>query len=441
MRNEGFREGKREREWARRCQGRVAFLRHKVPGIIHDEGSDWDLAVRDIDTVRKITREMLGAPWVLVSRTFVEQRYFHWGQIDFLPCFEWNGICYLNAARFWSGVTVGEDGLPRPRVAHDAFIVWMTGLLWGGNYREKYDSFLQRAIEEDEDEFLVCLEEAFGSPWARDLHDLVKRGKPGEATKAVRELREALRMRAILRQPGLTIEGMLRHWAREAYLHWKPPYPWVALLGPDGSGKTTIIEGLEKSLKRSRLKLLRFHWYPKRAGQEPEDARVETDPHGSEPRGFFLFPLQLLLLAVRWMRGRWGKVWHRRSKERMLISDRHYLDLLVDPKRYRYGGSLKIARWFFRWFPNPDLTIILVGKAEVFHERKAEMPLASLRELVDRYHELAKEERPATLAIDATRKPSEVLEDVFENIRSCVFEDPPSGERDVAVFDHSSRRQ
>ena len=49
-------------------------------------------------------------------------------------------------------------------------------------------------------------------------------------------------------------KGVIRHWIREAKLHYRPPLPFVAFLGPDGSGKSSVIEGFSERLKVMRLK-------------------------------------------------------------------------------------------------------------------------------------------------------------------------------------------
>lgn len=404
MKNQGFREPQIELEWARRCRGEVAFLRHKVPGIIHDEASDWDLAVRDLEQVRSVTRDLLGEPWVLVPRTFVEQRYFAWGQIDFLPRFEWNGICYLQAERFWSGVSVREDGLPRPRVAHDAFVVWMTGLLWGGLYRTKYDQFLQRALQEDGEEFEDCLSEAFGVDLGREMIVLVENQTPGEAQKWVGRLRNSLRSRAFFQRPTETLETVIRHWTRELVLHCKPPYPWISVLGPDESRQSALIKVIEQKLERSRLKILTFRWCPGQSGDDRSDSPHESPPGGPRPRGFFGSTLQLMVLWLRWMRERWGRTWHRRSKEKILFSNRHYLDLVVNPGRYRYGGSARLARWCFRFFPKPDLILVLAEKPDSSLPVQSKVPVVVLNQMLE---------------------PEILGEEAFREIREKLFGDRP----------------
>ena len=48
--------------------------------------------------------------------------------------------------------------------------------------------------------------------------------------------------------------------------------------------------------------------------------------------------------------------------------------MLVDPRRYRYGGAMWLARWVGKIIPKPDLWILLDAPAEVLQKRKQEVP-------------------------------------------------------------------
>ena len=74
------------------------------------------------------------------------------------------------------------------------------------------------------------------------LGDMLDRGCPAEAATEAKGLRRALFWKAFLRAPGEMIWCQIQHWWVEFQHHLRPAYPWVAILGPDGSGKSTVIE-------------------------------------------------------------------------------------------------------------------------------------------------------------------------------------------------------
>src|SRR5690606_9284852 len=115
-----------------------------------------------------------------------------------------------------------------------------------------------------------------------------------------------------------------------------------------------------------------------------------------------------------------GPVGHARSKRAILLSDRYFDDLLVDPRRYRYGAPISWARAMFRALPRPDRVLLLLGDAEAIHARKREVTLEELGRQLGAYRDLAASLGPRAVVIDATRP----LEEVREAAWTAAF---PSG--------------
>jgi thymidylate kinase len=56
-----------------------------------------------------------------------------------------------------------------------------------------------------------------------------------------------------------------------------------------------------------------------------------------------------------------------------VLHDRHLVDALVDPKRYRYSGPMWLLRLIWWFVPRPDLIILLDAPPEVLQARKQEV--------------------------------------------------------------------
>jgi glycosyltransferase involved in cell wall biosynthesis/thymidylate kinase len=381
---------------------------------------DWDLAVANAADFSSQMIGRFGEPDLLIRRQYVEQLFYEWNQVDLLSTFEWNGIEYLDIQRFWDGVTKEEDGLPRPRLAHDAFIAWMTGVLWGARYNLNYTPLITKAFNDDALELKECMRHAFGRGWADQLIEWIRSGNPQAAATYAKSLRRALIWNALRRAPGESLWNQVTHWYVEFCHHLKPPYPWVAILGPDGSGKSSVIEGLTNTLAQRRLGIRMIHWSPRIIRKGADAVGPVSDPHSKPPRGLLTSAAKLLVIGAEWWTAWTWLLRHSSAKSKLLVSDRYYDDLLVDPRRYRFGAPLSWARSFFQLLPKPDRVIILAGDPAIIHARKEEVTLDELTRQLAKYRSLADEIGERAVVVDCTSPLSVVVQEVYqETLNAC----------------------
>ena len=100
---------------------------------------------------------------------------------------------------------------------------------------------------------------------------------------------------------------------------------------------------------------------------------MTTDPHGEAPHPWWLSPLKIPYYLLDYGLGYLFKVRPRLVRSTVVLFDRYYDDLLVDPRRYRYGGPMKFARLARIFLPKPDLVLILDVNEEVLLARKREV--------------------------------------------------------------------
>jgi hypothetical protein len=68
--------------------------------------------------------------------------------------------------------------------------------------------------------------------------------------------------------------------------------------------------------------------------------------------------------------------------------DRYFHDVLVDPRRYRYGGPKWFAALLSRLLPEPDLVIVLDANEDLIFSRKTELTRAEIQRQRQAYAEL-----------------------------------------------------
>ena len=144
----------------------------------------------------------------------------------------------------------------------------------------------------------------------------------------------------------------------------------MAIMGPDGSGKTTVIDHLKEDIAPAFRRIQQFHLFPiPQTGKESPD----NNPQGKKCRGVFLSFLKLLYLLFIYTKGHLLYVVPKKIRSTLTVYDRYYDDILIDPLRYQNGTPdwmVKIVRLFIK---EPELWIILDCPSEVIQARKAEV--------------------------------------------------------------------
>ena len=259
---------------------------------------------------------------------------------------------------------------------------------------------------------------------------LLRDGNPEKSVAWVKPLRRALWLQGFKRQPLTTCRGWIAFWLREVHMRLNPPVPWVAILGMDGSGKSTVIEGIRQKWEELGLKSTFPHWRPECIKPGKSDG-PETNPHGKKPRGSCASIAKLAFLLLDWTIGFRFKLADKRARGWFVIFDRFHLDLLADPVRYRYGAPLWLARWVFRLFPQPDAIILLDAPAEVLHARKPETTLVMAIALRGEYLQLVRKySRSHVVNCD---RPIQVVVDEVVSIITCETRAYTTGDKPIEL--------
>lgn len=147
----------------------------------------------------------------------------------------------------------------------------------------------------------------------------------------------------------------------------------IGILGRDGVGKTTFSEGLIEALSPCFRKAVRFHLYPGLVLKHKANSDAFNEPHSHNSRSRATSFLKLNLFFLEYVLGYWIKIFPRKVRSNLVLFDRYFIDLLVDPLRYRNSGNEWIIKLFHYLIPKPDIWIVLDISSDALLKRKQEI--------------------------------------------------------------------
>jgi hypothetical protein len=163
--------------------------------------------------------------------------------------------------------------------------------------------------------------------------------------------------------------------------------PLVALLAPDGAGKSTLANNIEKSFYLP-VEIIYMGLYQK----------------GDKVSGASFLPGSGLIkkLARQWMRYLTARYYQMRG--RLVIFDRYTYDSFLVPQK-----DLNLVRRWRRWIlahacPSPDLVILLDAPGDLLYERKREHTAEFLEQQRRSYLDL-RNEIPKLMVLDVQSDP------------------------------------
>jgi serine O-acetyltransferase len=173
----------------------------------------------------------------------------------------------------------------------------------------------------------------------------------GPVRLAMPELQSALRRRL----PN-TLSVRWRQ-LRQEWRDWRSPQGLlVACLGPDGSGKTTLMEALADQPLPPFRHVDKMHLRPgllRRSGTHLKPRHVKE-----QPRGRLATLVKLIMFVVDYWLGYWLTIRPKLVRGTLLLSHRYYDDVLVDPRRYRIAGTRWLVRLLLPVIPRPGLWLV-----------------------------------------------------------------------------------
>lgn len=378
---------------------RYAILRN-ADEIRRGEAHDIDMAV-DVRRMAEVQQCLFGAAlangWTLhyKSGTLCDPyhlkayHFYHIGadetdirliHFDCFATFGWGGVTAIGNETLLAGAD--ESSLYREaHPAVEAVIDLFARLLPYGYVKEKYRERVHTFFGQHPERVRVVMQEFLSVEHAEQVAQAVAQQDWAGIEAMHKDLLHDMH------RYGTAYKWWLRwHLLRKA---WECPGIVMAIEGTDGSGKTTIIDGMRKVLENSYPEdsIVYYHWRPMFVASEiKKDAAPVTvcsEPHKKKPHGKLKSLLKLGVCTLDYFFGYWCKVRWQAARGKVVVFDRYYYDFYLDKIRYRLQVSDAWLRFFQLFVPKPDISFALTGDAAAIWQRKKEMPLAEVQAQID----------------------------------------------------------
>lgn len=345
-------------------------------------------------------------------------------KIDMADPFVWRGAYIFEFEELYK-FKLNINNFFVPLNSYDGLMLLVIPLMTGGFIKEKYSQDILNSFNDDPESFCSIFRAKFGDKLLNKVKPYLERGQLANIAEYRKQLRRSGWLNAFKRSPLKTVYSTIEHFLIEIKRRLKRPRgSFIAVLGPDGTGKSTIAKLLRREICRIMLKddenVTIMHFRPSifpnlkkliYGRKYDEAAENFTSPHRAKPVGFLSSLLRLSYYWLDYVIGYWFYLRKKCIAGKIFIFDRYFYDFIVDPHRSRIDLPKWIRSFFLNITPKPDIVIFLDCDAKTILGRKRELAEDEIIRQLSLYRSLSKKYKNF-YSINSDTKENEILNSI-----------------------------
>lgn len=312
--------------------------------------------------------------------------------------------------------------------SYDSLMLLLPNIIGYKSLKEKYRATISSDYDQKKEKIVPLLHKVLGKQDGEWVASKLKKKDYNAIVGESSRLSHSMKKRVLFKNVFKGIYNYSRYFILRAYRVGVCPRKYqrtIAFLGPDGSGKSTFIDGLIARLctlyvsDNERFRV--YHHRPSllpNLGEVGEKAGIVkqdkdfTNPHRGEKTGLIS---SLLRMTYYWFDYLIGVSYYLRrdvNGEKYSLFDRYIYDFLVDPRRSRIYLPYWLRKCFTKMVIQPQIVFVLTTNAETIFKRKQELTMEEIKRQLNEFDKLI-ESHPRFVRIDAGQLPEKMIDDAI----------------------------
>lgn len=298
----------------------------------------------------------------------------------------WKGLTWVDTEFIMNNKILHKNGFYIPPKGAEAAILVLKEILQSGDIRKKNHHRIVKFAQEDPKSFKLVIKKYFYNKHVEKLFYNSINGDWKKIKSNYKKTRINLVLKS-LRNEKLVFPIIIFKffWGHIKEKSLSEVIIFVCLVGPDGSGKTTISSSIRDIAKKIFKKTYYFHghygFFPEIKNIMPYNkykkiGRGIGKKMYKNPSNGIIQYLIVFYYSLEYLIGYYYLKFKNRNKKSFIVFDRYFYDYLIQPSSFKIDNFF--IRVLLRIIPHPDILLFLISPPELIYERKPELKVIEI---------------------------------------------------------------